>query len=298
MPAFQAAHGLPPGAGNPKELAVSEWSASPYVAAVTILNNVFKPVGTITTGLTCPRGDWIDAHGTLYVADSCAPGAGAVQEYPTGKTAPSFSYTGTLKGVSPCLGDTVNVTTNSTDHVFAADDNSNSPCGLYLNVFEFPQSTNTPNAYCGPKHPYALAEGVAIDSMGDVFVSFNNVSSSAGYIDEYVGRLKGCPATQLGVGFLRVGGLQVDKHNNLVVADSGAGTVDIIAPPYSSITSAIPGFSTPTNVALNKKQTELFVANYGAGVVDVLAYPSGAPITVLGASRGVTDPWGVAAFPQ
>jgi hypothetical protein len=293
-----AAHGPPPSTGNPKELAISEWTASPYFAAVAILNNVFKPVRTITTGLTCPRGDWIDAHGTLYVADYCKPRAGAVQEYPAGKSAPSFTYTGTLMGVHPCLGDTINVTTDSADHVYAVDDNGNSPCGAYLNVFEFPQHKNKPIAYCTPTTILSLGAGVAIDSTGDVFVSFNGPSSSGGYIDEYVGGLRGCPATALGVTFTSVGGLQVDKHDNLVVADTGAGTVDIIAPPYSSITSAIPGFSMPTNVALNKKQTELFVADHGTGVVDVLAYPSGAPITVLGASRGVTEPWGVAAFPQ
>jgi len=271
-----------PETSNPTALAIS--NSGPSVASVAVLNNVFKPAYAITSGLVQPRGDWIDTNESVYVADY---NRNAVLEYLRSKTVPYYTYTGYG------MADTVNVTTDKADHVYAVDDTGGTPSAP--NLFEFKQHVAMPIATCGTGM-YAYNAGVAVDRSRDVFVSYNYYGSS-GHLLEYASGLSGCHGTALGVTLSIIGGLQVDKSKNLIVADYGAGTVDTIAPLYTAVSGVIPGFVTPANVALNEKENLLFVADPGAGVVDVVRYPSGAPVTTLGSANGATAPVGVAAYP-
>ena len=266
--------------GYPGRLAITNGGS------VTIDNRTFTPIRSITAGLACAMGDWIDANKTLYVADYCYD-LGVVEEYVGRTTTPTFTYL----GAGGCLSDTVNVTTDAKDNVYAVDDNGNGACGPY-NVFEFPQQNNTPIAKCAN----GLPAGIALNAKGSVFVS-SNATSLGGYIVEYPLGLAGCKGKTLGVRLSQAGGIQVANGNDLVVADPQAGAVLIIAPPYTKITRTLTGFTKPENVALNKRQTLLFVADSGAGLVWVVNYPSGTPVTALGPPNGATAPAGVATFP-
>ncbi len=93
------------------------------------------------------------------------------------------------------------------------------------------------------------------------------------------------------------GGLQVDNHARLVACDQGVG-VDIIPPPYTSISSTITGAADAFHVALNKKNTRVYIADLGSGDVLVDKYPSGTNITTVGSANGLDGAAGVATLPN
>ena len=176
------------------------------------------------------------------------------------------------------MEDPVGVTTDSHGNVYEADFE-----GGY--VTEFPQGSSTVTAQCSPGGD---AEGVAVDKAGDVFVSWTNFS--AGFITEYKGGLSGCSGTQLGatVGF--PGGLVLDKHNNILIADQYAG-VDIIDPPYSSITGVLGSSSSlPFHVTLNKNNKQAYIDSYDDADVLVVTYPGGSTTATLNSGNGLSSP--------
>jgi hypothetical protein len=266
--ALQNRHAKDP---NPADLAVSDFGTN----AIEILDKKFKLKETITAGLNLNDGDWYDRRGNLYVANY---GGDTVTEYPPNGTAPSFTYS------DAALHDPVSVTVDSSGNVFVANN-------LLHDVVEYPQQENIPSFDCDTG---LNNEGVAVDHNGDVFVSGNS-ANQPGSLVEFDRGLAGCSVTTLGAKLGYAGGLIVDKHNNLLAIDQHAG-VDIIAPPYSSVTGTCgSGYSGPFHDALNKKQNELFVANLGAKNLKVLAYPACTLIATLGSANGLSEPGGVAA---
>jgi DNA-binding beta-propeller fold protein YncE len=263
--------------GAPKLLAVSDFGTD----GVDLLNRTYHNTGTITEGLnSCPDGDWVDKSQNLYVASYCGH---VVQEYASGATSPTATY-------SFGLDDPVGVTTDSSSNVYVADYGS----GSASSVFEYAQGSNTIANQC----PTGLAnEGVAVDKSGNVFVSGNSPNTVGGFIVEFKGGLKGCQSTTLGVTLGSAGGLVIEKSGTLAAIDQLAG-VDIIPSPYTSISSIIGGFSAPFHDALNKEQNLIFVADPINASVTVLSYPGGTLLQTLGSANGLSDPVGVAAYPQ
>ena len=257
-----------------KKLAVTDFGTG----ATEILNGSYVLIQTITNGMNGPDGDWYDQAGNLYVGNY----AGAnVQEYPPGGSSPSFTYSGGLS-------DPINATTDESGNVYAVD---------YLNdsVSEFIQGNNSPIASC----PVAGApEGIAVSENGKVFVDLNFSAGGAGVV-EFPAGLGSCGnEVTLGVALNFAGGMQLDSHHRLVICDQLGPTVDIVAPPYNSVTSTISnGFGDPFHVALNRYQTLVFVADVSNANVQVLTYPGGSPVTTLNGSNGLSDPAGVATKP-
>jgi hypothetical protein len=255
-----------------KELAVSDLGTG----GVEILNKGGKETGKIASGLSGPDGDWYDTKGNLYVADYKSVD---IQEYAPATTKPTFTY-------SAGLIDPVGVTTNKKSSVFVADYDDGGSSGT---VTEYAQKSNTIANQCLVG---GAAEGVAVDKKGDVFVSYNG--SIGGAVAEFKGGLKGCTETILGVSLKYAGGLILDKKSDLVVCDQSPPVIDIIKPPYSSVSSTITGFTDPFHVALNKTNTLVFVADPSAADVVVDKYPTGSSYTTLGSSNGLSEPTGVA----
>jgi len=258
-----------------KKLAVSDIGSG----AVEVLNSSYVLTQTITSGLNGPDGDWYDGSSNLYVANYAGIN---VQEYHHGATSPTFTY-------SAGLVDPINVATDEHGHVFVADYNSGG-AGF---VNEYAQGSNAVLHTCSTG---GGTEGIAIGENGQVFVSYNNSSGSAN-IAEYKHGLLGCNETVLGATLTFAGGMQIDKHKNLVACDQLGPTVDIIAPPYNSVTTAISGFGDPFHVALDEKNAMVFVADLSNAVVVVDSYPGFTPITTLNSSNGISDPAGVATKP-
>ncbi|HEY5095874.1 MAG TPA: hypothetical protein VII69_12230 [Candidatus Eremiobacteraceae bacterium] len=264
-----------PNTPGPKDLAVSD-----FAGTVEILNRTYAPERIVTDPTGCPDGDFYDVRGRLYDADYC--GAAVTEYTPNGTLMFTYSASG--------LGNPVGVTTDAANNVYAVDFGGGSPSI----VVEFPQGNTAPSASCAT----GLAnEGVAVDSTGAVFVDGDDPNTGLGVILEYQNGLAGCPTpTHLGVSLGFPGGMQIDNAHNLLVCDQGAG-VDIIPPPYNSISSTITGASDTFHVAINRKNGKIFIADPSNADVLVDLYPSGTSFAVLNSANGLSDPAGVATNP-
>jgi hypothetical protein len=258
---------------GPKDLYVTDRDLGDVVI---FANKTYREVGTITNGTFNGDGDYIDKRGNLYVADT----SGDIEEYAAGATSPTFTYTA---GMS----DPINVSVDRKGRVYEADYE-----GKVVN--EYAQESNSVVESCAPG---GGAEGIAVDTSGDVFVAYNG--SSGGKIAEYKGGLSGCSESVLTPSFKFVGGMVMDGKGDLVVCDQQSGVVDVIDPPYSSISGTLgSGFGTPLHVTLNKQNTLAFVTDIYDLDVDVLDYPSGKPVATLSGANGLEDPWGAVDAPN
>ena len=235
--------------GAPKDLAVTDYAGNTYIlkSQVSPRNDAWRLRRSRWRSLRYAR--------ELYVVDYVN---GVVDEYN-----PSDSL---IAQYSSGTSNPINVTTDAAGNVYVADYGGE-------NIVEYPQGVTTPSATCST----GLAnEGIAVDGKHDVFVSGNtSASAGPGALAEFKGGLSGCNETSLSsitLGF--AGGLQVDRHGNLVACDQDAG-VDIIPAPYTSISSTITGAADAFHVALNKNTTWIYIADLGNGNVLVDKYPSG-----------------------
>lgn len=230
-------------------------------------NRSYAELGQITNGVFNPSSVFLDKHGNLYVANSTTPN---VTEYPPNSTTPSFTY-------SDQLQEALFVTADDHDNVFVVDDVSKE-------VWQYFQGSNTVAAECSPSGT-GLMSGIAVDSKNDVFVSF-----AGGELIEYAGGLSGCNMTVLGASLATAYGMAVDKQNDLVVCDPATAAVEVIAPPYSSVTRTFgSGLTEPVNVTLNRTNGFAFVVDYDKDV-QVYDYQSGALLTTLGTVYGLDSP--------
>jgi len=256
---------------GPEDLAVTDYGGNTF-----ILNDAYHVVKVINAFMLAD-GDRYDNHGNLYVAD---PDGSVVYEYNPAYMLIAQYSTGTV--------DPISVTTDAADNVYVADYDDGT-------IVEFPQGVNTPSASCSTG---LLNAGVAVDAKHNVFVSGNTTDLGPGALAEYKGGLKGCNETNLsGVSLHFAGGLQIDKHHDLVACDQHNG-VDIIPPPYTAISSTIRGAAEPFHAALNKKNTLIYIADAQTKVILVDKYPSGTNVTRIGPADGLDGAAGVAAFPN
>jgi hypothetical protein len=254
-----------------KDLFVSDFVSDYDTGAVEILaNETWTNTGSITSGISGPDGNWVDKKGNLYVANYEGLD---ITEYAKGSSSPSYTYSG--------VEDPIVVTTDSSQNVYEGDYKGNY-------VSEFAQGSNTILAQCSPG---GAVEGVAVDKSGDVFVAYENPTSYVGKVAEYTGGLSGCSETVFGFSVGFPGSMVLDKKGNLVLCDQDLGTVDIIAPPYSSITSTLgSGYSDPFRVTINKKNKVAYVVNFHGNDVFVLSYPAGSVLATLDSSHGLSEP--------
>jgi hypothetical protein len=240
-------------------------SSAAYLGEIlTYDNRKFQSGGvTIYTGFADQGVITLDANGNLYVSN-----AGEVYEY-----AP---YTNQLFFVY--------------DPLVAIDMATDIRENLYVDtgsqVVEYPQGSGTISNACEVEG----TTGVTVGRNGAVFVAFG--SSGIGRIAEFPRGLAGCNGILLGAKFELTGGMAVDKAGNLIVCDQTAGTVDIVPPPYTTISRTINSPGQPLHVTLDKGNRRIFVEDGARSVVQVLDYPSGTLVTELSGIhevRGVVD---------
>ena len=230
---------------------ISEYNGSGSPSSyISIYKGTYSLKGTITNGLGRPYSLWYDRQGNLYAANY---GAADVTEYSKNSDTPSFTYSSGLTCPS-------GVTTDTNLNVYVTDSCNG-------DVTEYNQGISSISVQCTIS--YVSAKNVAVDASGDVFVSYQATSGHGG-IAEYVGGLgNGCNATfyQPINGSqgppVQPAGLAIDKKGILILCDVMGGRVDVIPPPYSSISKYISGFSSPERIALDKKQSLLFVTDSG-----------------------------------
>jgi DNA-binding beta-propeller fold protein YncE len=233
------------------------------------LHQRFTNVGQIKESVLDPLGVWVDRSQNLYVAN----GLGPVSEYDSsGKLIFEYESAGSGK----------NVTADKSGNVYVAG----------VDVNEYPQGIDTAFS-C--EMPNAAPRSVAVDKDGDVFVGASQ-HDAKGKIVEYVHGLvdSKCKPTRLPINFSSVpSGIAFDKEGNLLATDpdKGVGDIDVIAPPYTSITRKISARGPwPVSVTINKINTRIYVADSFLDVVHVLSYPAGASVATLGSDQNLSQP--------
>jgi hypothetical protein len=244
--------------------------------SIVIFDAKYQPIETIT-GFAKGNiyDDRYDRNGNLYVTDQFDS---IVDEYTKGSTIPTFQYTTLVEYP-------IGVNTDSQDNVYVTN---------YLSgVSEFNQKVNVPIHSCAVP---GYSVGVAVGKAGEVFVTFNSLSSGNGGIVEFPHGLSDCKRKTLNISLKGpyTGKLQLDEKQNLVVADQESRTIDVIAPPYSSITKTIRTCRGPFGIALDKTNTQMYVAC--GPEVSIVSYPDGTPIHTL-KGKDIAYPVGVSTYP-
>jgi DNA-binding beta-propeller fold protein YncE len=258
----------------PRQVFVSDWDTESVLQLKyrlwTLLGSIASPYG--------PDGVWVDkSPGNLYVANYAGP---YITEYDTsGKLI--FTYS---QGIS----NPVDVTTDRNGNVYDADYDFAMSGGGYVN--EYVQH----NALLARCYPGGYVEGVAVDKKFDVFAAYA-LPNGGGAIVEYPRGLaqSECVGTVLPITLDFPGGMVLDDNGNLIVCDQSAPAVDVIAPPYTSITRTLgSGYEDPFHVTIDAAGNHASVTDFAARVVQVLNYPSGTIAATLGSANGLDEPAG------
>lgn len=236
-------------------------------------NKTYREVGAITNGVSGPIAETLDKLGNLYVANL---GNSTVTEYSTGQSAPSFTYS---SGINlPFV-----VAVDAHGNVYEGNGDGSGTVNQYF------QGVNGVLQSCSVGSGYIY--GIAIDSSDDVFVSFS--AGGQDQIVEYIGGLNGCNGTMLSPTFADPAQMVMDKKKNLVVVDDGNQSIDIIAPPYTAVTSTFGSsvLHNPVSVTLSRDNKLAFVADTTLGEVFVFNYQTQAVVTTLGGGNGIAFPY-------
>lgn len=219
---------------------------------------------TLTSGLSAPMGMIATPAGMLYVANS---GDSNVLVYRTARRGP--------QGPIATLDDSgefpANVAVTPRGRVVAVSNAGTTGGGAgSVSVYLNHQSGSSRNLTFGSDP--IQGEGIAIDSNGNCYWSFNDPATHTGSIVEY-SRCKGT-ATPLVSGLLKAGGLAFDRNQNLYYVDQVTGIYKCSGISSCALLTQVgcPGcLVAPANVNFdNSDPQNLWVAD-AAGYIDAVS---------------------------
>lgn len=274
-PTGAARHGwLSPAALTQPRVYVSDFNANAIEIYPQGKSNP-SPIGTITDGIDGPLGNFVDAKGTLYVANSSN---NTVTEYPAGSTSPSAT-------LSSGINHPISVAVDPSGDVAVGEFSQNE-------ILEFPVGGSSPTVTITL---LTLPEALAFDRRGRLYAAWNASGS------QLVGHVSRCEHMQAvcvdrGITEGESGGLTLDTARNLILGDQTNAVINVYAPKQTSPSRTIPttGHS-PYKFELNKREHKLYVADIDSGTVIVYNYQTGAQIGTI--SQGLTSAWGVSLSP-
>jgi DNA-binding beta-propeller fold protein YncE len=236
----------------------------------------------LTSGFSTPMGMVTTPDGRWYIANS---GDSNVLVYRTTRTGPNGPKA-TLRddGEVP-----VNVAVTPSRELVAVSNGSTTGSGagsvsVYLDQQKKPSRTLTYGS------DPIQGEGIAIDSNGNCYWSFNDPNTMTGSIVEFAG----CngSGTLVKSGILRAGGMAFDQSGNLYYVDQLAGIFKCSGPvacnPFTPIGGS-GGLVLPTNINFdNSSPQNLWVADAG-GYIEAVNV-NGLVVYTLKTIGGATDP--------
>jgi hypothetical protein len=249
--------GIRPDAVSTKDLFVGEFVSSAKSLVQIYQNGTFKKLGQIKQGINSPDGLWVDSHG-LYVANNLAR---SITQY-SYLTSTPFTYKAGM--AAP-----VAVTTDRLGDIFEAD---------YVGyVNEYYQQANVVVKKCSI---VAGATGVATGTTGEVvFVAYYR--SGVSHIVEFTD-FDACKHKVLGVRLGQTGAMAVDKHDDIIVTEPYNRAVDIIKPPYNTVSGHLGShWGFPSDVKINAANTRAWVLDRDTVDVVEVDYPSGKVVGTL-----------------
>ena len=117
------------------------------------------------------------------------------------------------------------------------------------------------------------ANGIGVDSKGNVYLSFFTQASTTGVMEFAGGQMPGKVLKNVKNG--APGAIAFDKSDNLIITDDSAVTLNVYAPPYTKAPKTYPLQGHSPQCSLNKAQTNLACADKTNTSVDVYSYPAG-----------------------
>jgi hypothetical protein len=179
-----------------------------YPADIHIKNP--QMIRKITTGLTLPRGLWVDKAGTLYVVNAAFNANGNVAVYPAGSSKPSMTIPNILNAHAVAVDDQGLV------YVVGAGNFGNN--GAAVEVFVFaPHSTKLVRTITmAPAAVYNLPGTIALDTHGNVFTTqFHRITKDFQICKAKHGATNGT----LYIDHVSGTSIAIDGANNLYVGD-------------------------------------------------------------------------------
>lgn len=237
---------------------------------------------TYATGLSAPMGMVATPAGHLYVANS---GASDVLVLRTTRRGP--------QGLIATLGDSGEVPVNvavSTDRRLVAVSNASATNGSAGSVSVYLKKQVQPARVLTYGTHRIRGAGIAIDSAGNCYWSFNDPDTLSGSIVEFAG-CKGT-GTIFKSGILKAGGLAFDSGGNLYYADQLAGVYKCASPSSCSLFTPVGGLLglvLPTNLNFDDSTPANLWVSDAAGYVDALNV-QGIVAYILQTVGGILDP--------
>jgi len=242
--------------GHGSRLYVSNFYAADVVIYPAAANDP-PVVRTISQGLSNSYNLAVDGAGTLYVQGN----NNTISEFAHGGEKPTKVLTEPKIGLGTCV--TLAVGADGT--VYSAD-------LLESQLYEFATGSTTPTTTINLSHPF----GIALDSSNNLYVGYTSSPSGFDFrIMEFApGQTTG---KDLGIQVSLAGGINVDKHNNLLVGDQGTQVIDIFKPgktqPFRQISTA-PYY--PYQFAFDEKERYVYLVSGTPAAVYVYDYKTGA----------------------
>lgn len=244
---------------------------------------------SLTSGLSAPMGMVTTPDRRLYVANS---GDSNVLVYRAARNGP--------QGPIASLHDDGEVPVNvdaATGRRLVAVSNASTTSGGAGSVSIFVKQKARPARKLRYGSDSLQGEGIAIDSNGNCYWSFNDPKTLVGSIVEFAGCKGGGSLFKTGI--LNVGGLAFDRSNNLYYVDQLLGIYKCTSQSCSiwlSI-SGLGGLILPKNINFdNSSPQNLWIAD-GAGYIDAASL-DGVIEYVLNVIGGITNPpYGIAPAP-
>jgi DNA-binding beta-propeller fold protein YncE len=233
-----------------------------------------SPIGEITDGISGPLGNFVDRHGTLYVANA---GNSTVTEYPAGSTMPSVT-------LSSGLNYPISV---------AVDHDGNVAVGEFAQgaIVEFLAGSSTPQMTLTL---LTKPEGLTFDDRNHLWAAWNEGSSLQGRLSKCAHFKPICHDQGITEG--QSGGVALDRAGNRILGDITNQVINIYAPGSKSPARTISTTGHyPVKFALDQHEKTLYVADYNSASVLLYDYASGTQTGAI--SSGLESAWGVALSP-
>jgi hypothetical protein len=206
-----------------------------------------KLVGEITDGVNGAYGLFADAKGGLYVANTST-----ITAYRPGTIHPWITYD---DPDSPLY-----VVADHSGRVYAANRGGR--------VTEFPRNQTTPDVTI--KTPGIEADGINVDNASNLYVAYRG-RQGHGSIEKFAPN--STSGQILGMNVWAPQGLQIDGDGNIIVVETGNGTIDVYPPGKTQPSQVVGVEPFATQVVLGGNQRTIYYSNYADHDVYAGPYP-------------------------